>query len=121
MLQDHRSGNEFKVIVGRPQLQTQVIAPAGIGLDGANPPVTPEVTDPVVRLLQVLVDGALAPSEIQRVLGIKHRPTFRANYLYPALAAGWAEMTVPDKSTSRLQRYRLTAAGTKRVQLHRHP
>jgi hypothetical protein len=117
-LQDHRSGNEFKVIVGRPEPQTQVIAPAGIGVDD---PVTDPVTDPVVRLLQVLVDGALAPSEIQRVLGIKHRPTFRANYLHPALAAGWVEMTVPDKPTSRLQRYRLTAAGTKRVQPHRYP
>lgn len=124
-LQDHRSGNEFKVIVDRPEPQTQVIAPAGIGVDGASPPVTPEVTDPVtdpvVRLLQVLVDGALAPSEIQRVLGIKHRPTFRANYLHPALAEGWVEMTVPDKPTSRLQRYRLTAAGTKRVQPQGNP
>ena len=117
-MQDHRSGNEFKVIVGRPEPQTQVIAPAGIGVDD---PVTDPVTDPVVRLLQVLVDGALAPSEIQRVLGIKHRPTFRANYLHPALAAGWVEMTVPDKPTSRLQRYRLTAAGTKRVQPHPYP
>ena len=117
-LQDHRSGNEFKVIVGRPEPKTPMIAPAGIGVDD---PVTDPVTDPVARLLQVLVDGALAPSEIQRILGIKHRPTFRANYLHPALAAGWVEMTIPDKPTSRLQRYRLTAAGTKRVQPHRYP
>ena len=118
-LQDHRSGNEFRAVVARPKPATQVIAPAGIGAEGTRPPVTPEVTDPVtdlvadpvVRLLRVLVDGALPPSEIQHRLGLKHRPTFRANYLHPALAAGWVEMTLPDKPTSRLQRYRLTEAG----------
>ena len=64
-----------------------------------------------MRFLQVLSNGALPPSEIQHRLGIKHRPTFRANYLHPALTAGLAEMTLPDKPTSRLQRYRLTEAG----------
>ncbi len=88
-----------------------MIAPAGIGAGGGNIPVPSEVTNPVVRLLQVLADGAVPHSEIQRRLGIKHRPTFRANYLHRALAAGWAEMTLPDKPTSRLQRYRLTKAG----------
>ena len=123
-LQDHRSGNEFRAVVGRPKPQTQVIAPAGTGGYGLSPavadpvadPVTDPVTDPVVRLLRVLVDGALAPSDIQRILGIKHRPTFRANYLHPALAAGWAEMTLPDKPNSRLQRYRLTDAGHRLMQ-----
>ncbi|WP_419555553.1 Fic family protein [Serratia symbiotica] len=31
--------------------------------------------------------------------------------MQPALNAGWIEMTLPDKLNSRLQRYRLTAAG----------
>ena len=126
-LQDHRSGNEFCAVVARPKPATPVIAPAGIGTEGGNPPVTPEVTDPVsdlvadpvVRLLRVLVDGALPPSEIQHRLGLKHRPTFRANYLHPALTAGWVEMTLPDKPTSRLQRYRLTEAGHALVQQDR--
>lgn len=126
-LQDHRSGNEFRAVVARPKPATQVIAPAGIGAEGTRPPVTPEVTDPasdlvadpVVRLLRVLVDGALPPSEIQHRLGLKHRPTFRANYLHPALTAGWVEMTLPDKPTSRLQRYRLTEAGHALVQQDR--
>ena len=70
-----------------------------------------EVTDPIDRLLQTLVKGPLSPSELQQKLALKHRPTFRANYLYPALEKGWIEPTLPDKPNSRLQKYRLTEKG----------
>ena len=39
------------------------------------------------------------------------RPHFLATYLNPALKAGLVEMTLPDKPTSRNQRYRRTSAG----------
>jgi hypothetical protein len=68
-------------------------------------------TDPVTQLLLLVASGPLPPSAIQTALGLKHRPTFRANYLYPALEGGFIEMTLPDKPASRLQKYRLTAAG----------
>jgi hypothetical protein len=44
-------------------------------------------------------------------LKLSHRPTFRANYLQPAIAAGLLEYTLPEKPQSRLQKYRLTAKG----------
>ena len=44
-------------------------------------------------------------------LGLSHRPTFRNNYIRPALEAGLVEMTHPESPTARNQRYRLTASG----------
>ena len=67
-------------------------------------------------LVAVVGGQSLAPSEIQRLLRLKHRPTFRANYLRPALENGLLEMTLPDKPSSRLQRYRLTAAGRAKLE-----
>ena len=67
--------------------------------------------DPVTRLLSVLQTGDLSSSELRTMLKIKHRPTFRKNYLHPALAADLIILTIPDKPNSRLQKYRLTAKG----------
>ena len=41
--------------------------------------------------------------ECMKRLKLSHRPTFRANYLNPALSAGLIEQTIPDKPNSRLQ------------------
>ena len=59
----------------------------------------------------ILMDNDVAPSEIQKKLGIKHRPTFRKNYLYPAISFGLITPTIPDRPNSRLQKYRLTEKG----------
>jgi ATP-dependent DNA helicase RecG len=53
----------------------------------------------------------MSAGELRFALRIKHRPTFRANYLHPALVAGLIEYTLPDKPNSRLQKYRLTPTG----------
>lgn len=42
--------------------------------------------------------------------GLSHRPTFRKNYLQPALEAGLIERTLPDKPDNRLQKYRRRGA-----------
>jgi ATP-dependent DNA helicase RecG len=42
---------------------------------------------------------------------MKHREHFRKAYIEPLVAAGWLERTIPNKPTSRLQKYRLTAKG----------
>lgn len=74
-------------------------------------PLTDPVTDPVLKLVIALGERSLAPSDIQRRLQLRHRPTFRQNYLHAALEAGYIERTIPDKPNSRLQKYRLTAQG----------
>ena len=50
-------------------------------------------------------------AQLQAALKLTHRPHFLMTYLRPALEAGLIEMTLPDKPTSRNQRYRRTAAG----------
>jgi ATP-dependent DNA helicase RecG len=76
--------------------------------------VTPHGTPEVARLLGILRQ-AMTRQEIQQALGLKHDEHVRMAYLQPALAAGLIEMTIPDKPRSRLQRYRLTAAGAAHV------
>ena len=42
---------------------------------------------------------------LMRLLGLKSRDALRNNYLNPAIEEGLIQMTVPDKPTSRNQRY----------------
>lgn len=58
------------------------------------------------RLLDAIGDEELSAAQIMERLGLSHRPTFRRNYLVPALEQRLIEMTIPDKPTSRNQRYR---------------
>lgn len=69
-------------------------------------PDADQVTDQVRALLDALGDEELSALELMRKLGLSHRPTFRQNYLNPALKAELIERTIPDKPTSRLQKYR---------------
>lgn len=71
----------------------------------------PQVTPQVAELLEVL-QGEMAREAIQLALQLQDRESFRERYLKPALNAGWVEMTLPEKPNSRLQKYRLTTAGS---------
>jgi len=44
--------------------------------------------------------------EIMERLDLVHKPTFRKNYLNPALEMKLIERTVPDKPNSKNQKYR---------------
>ena len=67
-----------------------------------------EQKDPLVdKLREAIGNDVLSTSEIMKRLGLSHRPTFRQNYLNPALSNGIVEMTIPDKPNSRNQKYRL--------------
>lgn len=73
--------------------------------------VTDQVTDQVKSLLRVLAAGEMTFSEAMKKLSLSHRPTFRSNYVGPALKMGLIEMTQPDAPRSPTQRYRLTLKG----------
>ena len=72
--------------------------------------VTGEVTGEVAILLKALL-SPLGRVELQEKLKLKSQSNFRALYLTPALEQGLIERTIPEKPTSRLQKYRLTDQG----------
>lgn len=68
--------------------------------------VSDQVSDQVKLLLERLGGDELSAAQLMERLGLSHRPTFRKNYLAPALSLGLIEMTIPDKPNSRNQKYR---------------
>lgn len=83
-------------------------------MDSESKEVTAEVTAEVtveVKLLMGVLQGAMSRKVLQERLGLSHSEHFRKAYLLAALDAGVIEMTIPEKKTSRLQRYRLTQQG----------
>lgn len=66
-----------------------------------------KLDDPnVEKLLEVIGNRTLSAVEIMDELGLRHRPTFRSNYLNPALEIGVIVRTIPERPRSRNQRYR---------------
>lgn len=74
------------------------------------PQVMPQVTPQVRALLRVL-ESEQSSDEIQLKLDVCDRKNIRLRYITPALTAGLIERTIPDKPTSRFQKYRLTDKG----------
>lgn len=74
----------------------------------ASDQVTDQVTDQVKSLIRCLSSTEeVTAAELMARMELKHKPTFRTNYLQPALESGWIEMTHPDSPRSPTQRYRL--------------
>ncbi len=70
-----------------------------------------QVSDQVARLLAALRKGPKTAAELMAKMDLSHRPTFRKNYIHPAVAAGLVDMTHPESPTAKNQKYRLTARG----------
>ncbi len=69
------------------------------------------VSDQVRAVLRALLSTEMTATQLMKTLALSHRPTFRKNYLRPALDAGWIEMTNPQSPRSPAQRYRITGSG----------
>ena len=72
-----------------------------------------QVRGQVARLLETLKDDEMSVRELMDKFDFKSRDKFLANYLTPALEAGYVEMTQPDSPKSPTQKYRLSEAGRK--------
>ena len=72
-------------------------------------------SDQVSKLLNQLVkslgNAEMSAVELMTILNLMHRPSFRKNYLHPALELGIIEYTLPDELRSPKQKYRLTPKG----------
>ena len=75
-----------------------------------TPQDTHQVSPQVIKLLSVIKDE-MSREQLQVVLGLKDRKSFRERYLTPALSDGLIAMTLPDKPNSSLQKYFLTVSG----------
>jgi predicted HTH transcriptional regulator len=85
-------------------LQKYRLTPSGIALKE-------QLTVPVKKLISVLDINAITRDEAMNKLKLKHKQWFISNYLRPALELNLIEMTISDKATSPLQKYRLTPSG----------
>ncbi|MCL2061578.1 MAG: Fic family protein [Firmicutes bacterium] len=63
------------------------------------------ISERVRKLLGVMQDYPMSANEIMDLLRMKSKPSFRANYLQPAIEAGLIGLTDPDTPTNRNQRY----------------
>lgn len=78
--------------------------------------VSDHVSDQVMRLLRVFQHGeSLKTSELMAQFNLNHRPSFRKNYLNPALAQGLIVMSNPESPRSPAQKYQLTRKGLDKV------
>ena len=72
--------------------------------------VTGEVRPEIIRIATICIIPK-SRKELMAKLRLKHEDHFREAYLIPALEIGLIEQTIPDKPTSRLQKYRLAGNG----------
>jgi len=79
-----------------------------------TPQDNPQESPQVIKLLRV-IKGEMSREQLQGILKLKDRKSFRVRYLVPALSVELIEMTLPDKSNSSLQKYFLTKLGKQLV------
>lgn len=67
---------------------------------------TSHISEYIRRLLNVMEKGVpMSTYEIMGKLNLKSKENFRKNYLYPAVESGLVKYELPDKPTSKNQRY----------------
>ncbi len=82
--------------------------------------VSDQVSDQVIKLIFLFDKKPLSATEMMQRLNLVHKPTFRKNYIFPALENGFIEMTIPEKPNSKSQKYKLTEKGLDFKYNHEH-
>ena len=105
-------GQRYRLTVNGLELQNKLfIADQTSGFtQQVTQQVEQQVTQQVEQLLSIS-EGEKSRDELQELLGLKDRESFRKLYINEALALKLIEMTIPDKPNSKNQKYRLTGKG----------
>lgn len=115
----------FKVIIWRPSaVYTRQDAGQDTGQDtgqdAGHDTIHDDTKNPKYIILEELemrilwvIEGEMSRDDLMEKLELSGRDNFVKNYLNPAQENKWIEMTLPDKPTSKNQKYRLTRKGKK--------
>ena len=112
-------------LLAEPMYLTKYIERMGTGIRdmirrckaaGLAGQVTGQVDPWLIRALIACAARPLSSREIQEATGLRHRETFQRNYLDQLISDGLVERTIPEKPTSRLQKYRLTEKGRRELE-----
>lgn len=101
----HEAGQDAGQVTGQDAEQD-----TGQGSNEAKSYVA--LNDMAMRVVWV-IEGEMSRDELMNKLELSGRDNFVNNYLNPAQEKNWIEMTLPEKPTSRNQKYRLTRKGKK--------
>ena len=78
--------------------------------DSESPTKVPVPGKAAMRLLSAM-SGEMTRKEIRDALKLKNRSHVKKQYLDPCQEKGWIELTMPEKPSSRKQRFRITPDG----------
>ncbi len=104
----------FKVILYRPWTQTNQATIHDTIQDTIHDTIHDGKYLPLENLTHRLVwkiQGEMSRDELMATLELKNRDNFQKSYIKPAIENGLLENTLPDKPTSKNQKYRLTKKG----------
>jgi fido (protein-threonine AMPylation protein) len=109
LLNEHHELKNRALIVAAPQEMSQ-------SSDRTSTGQVPDKLIPespgICRLLRVVGDQELSVKGMMEALSLRHRETFLANYLNPAIAQGFVRLLYPDSPRHPRQKYLLTVKGT---------
>ena len=69
------------------------------------------LSDTMILVLNALEACNLSRADLFREIGLRNDYRSFKRHIQPLIAKGFIEMTLPDKPTSKLQKYRITAKG----------
>ena len=100
--ESHKNGNSNSFINFMLKMIDETLDEA---ISTSHLPITNELLN-ITKLLDIMeINTPLTANEIMIKLGIKSKETLRSQYLDPAIKQGFINLTIPNKPTSKNQKY----------------